>query len=249
VGTSQWEAIQLPSLGIPYGSICPDGKVKVRPMTTQEEKLLAGPKHILQEKLEDVVEKCIDLGSLKYTDLIMGDWMFLLLCVRNVTFGPDYDIEITCSECGKKYKKLIKIPKDLQVRILEKGVDEEPWEIKLPKCGKTLLVRALRLLDERNIDTYEKETPDPDENPGYTYRLAKHIVAIDGKPVGDKFSEAKSLVGNMLSFDSHTMLGCIKKHECGPSFRVEFDCKRCHNNSKEIMPITAEFFLPGLSNL
>ena len=244
----QWETVQLPSLGIPYGSACPEGKVKVRSMTTQEEKLLSGPRNVLQYRLEEVVEKCVDLGSLKYTDLVMGDWMFLLLEVRNVTFGPEYDVDLVCETCAGRYKKVLKVPQDLKIRVLEVGVDSEPWECKLPKSGKTLLLRSLRLGDDRAINTYEKETKDPSVNPGYTYRLAKHIVAIDSKTV-DNFSDAKSLVENMKSADSMTILRCIQSHECGPSFTIDLSCPKCGTSSKVRMPITADFFLPGLSDL
>jgi len=91
---------QLPSRGLFYnnGELRDDvevGEVHVHPMSAFDEILMKSPDHLFSgEAVEKVFTRCIP-QILKPTDLLAKDVDFLLVCLRQVTFGNELEIKYT----------------------------------------------------------------------------------------------------------------------------------------------------------
>ena len=238
--------VQLPSRGLFYDGRVPDGNITLRPMTTQEEKMLLSPKKDRLAILDNVLTRCIVTKDIPLADMLIGDKFFLLLTLRSITYGMEYKFQTRCPSCNWDSQVILSIPKDLEIRVLEEA-DKEPFEVKLPSSGKTLGLRLLRVRDEVEVQRRVRQTsmkgPVVEGDPAYEYRLALHIVTIDGEEVN--VLQALTLCENMLGGDSLVMRNAIDEQSPGVRLLLHNACDRCGETYDRTMPFTASFFRPG----
>lgn len=162
--------LPLPSKGFLYESITKDkdllnGYIWIKPMTTVEEKILA-TKQFMKDgtSFERVLDSCI-MSDIKAEDLLAFDSVYLLFWLRSITHGDEYNFDITCEECGKKFKYVVKIS-DLIFNELEDKFTE-PIVIKLPNCdyevhcelARNYTAKKIKVLqDKRNKLNKKKNT-------------------------------------------------------------------------------------------
>ena len=218
---------ELPSRGFRYGGQIPGGKVKLRLMTTKEERLLTSKKRDVSI-LEKLMQACLVDCPVPIEKLYGPDRMYLLLVIRNINFRPEYALQFKCQNCGFTFEYKLQVPDDLQMRVLTKD-DHETFEVSLPFCKKKVTLKLLTGEDEAEIRKYAdqayRNTTDPGD-PAYFYRLARHIIAIDGKDT--PILEALELVEGTERV-GHLALHC---HQAGATafrmvwtFRIEL--QRC----------------------
>jgi len=237
------ERIQLPSRGFRYEGRLPDGYVMVAPMTTREEALLVSMQGDRLELLNQVLDACLLTRDVPLVEFLSGDRLFLLLSVRQITYGGSYHVEFPCPTCRGSISLVLDIPKDLTVRMLTEE-DREPFETKLPVLGHTVGLRLLRVSDEMAIlrQASRVATARAGPNRTYLYTIARHIVTINGQEVDS--TKALSLVEGLVGKDSLAIRQTIEAHDCGPDFSIETACGRCSALVREVMPLTVEFFRP-----
>lgn len=240
------EELQLPSRGILYDGKVPEGRVVVRPITTDEEKLLVQVGKDKGRMLDEVIRRCIVSLPIPYEGLILSDKFYLFMFIRGVTWGFGYTFTLKCPSCGKEFSHSLKVPDDLRLRVLNED-DAEPIMVCLPMCKKEVGLRHLRVRDEWEIDRYvEQETrkghADGMGDPGYIYRLAMRIVTIDGKT--PNMMQAMKFCSKMHGRDSGTMNMAIEEHGCGMDLMLSVTCPGCGNRSDQQVPFTPEFFRP-----
>jgi len=237
------ERIQLPSRGFRYEGRLPDGYVMVAPMTTREEALLVSMGGDRLDLLNRVLDACLLTRAVPLTEFLSGDRLFLLLSVRQITYGSSYHVQFPCPTCRGSISLSLDIPKDLSVRVLTEE-DDEPFEVKLPVSGHTLGLRLLRVSDEAAILRYasRKAPALGGPNLGYLYTMARYIVTIDGQEVDS--IKALRLVEGLVGKDSLAIRQTIETHDCGPDFTIETACNQCMAQVREVLPLTVEFFRP-----
>ena len=124
--------------------------------------------------------------------------------------------------------------------------DTEPFEVNLPASGKKVALKLLRVADEREILRYAKRSSFgvEDGDPGYIYRIARHIVSIDGEelPIDQVLNFCEELIGK----DSTAIQIELEKHDCGLDLTMHHSCNMCGSEFDEVLPLTAEFFRPGI---
>ncbi len=98
----KWEECWLPSKGLYYG--WPDGMVKVKPMGTQADKILATERLAQSGQSMDYLFREHVKFPLGFDplDLLLGDRIFLLYFLRGITHGNMYEFAVTCPNkvCG-----------------------------------------------------------------------------------------------------------------------------------------------------
>lgn len=98
----KWEECWLPSKGLYYN--WPDGMVKVKPMGTQADKILATERLAQSGQSMDYLfrEHVKFPDGFDPLDLLLGDRIFLLYFLRGITHGNLYEFAVTCPNkaCG-----------------------------------------------------------------------------------------------------------------------------------------------------
>lgn len=240
---SELTTVTLPSKGILYGEKLPDGIVHVRPLTTREEKLLLSSRVRSGQLMYDIVSGCIraeDSNKLPFDQYLVGDVVYLFLMIRTATYGADYTFFPSCKYCGHGMKVDIRVPHDLGIYILEPGFTE-PFEVELPVCKRKVGLRLFRISDEKDVQNYEKVRENRNEdNPGYVYRIAKHIATVDGSEI--PVDEAMRFVEPLHAMDTEAIREGIIDHDCGVDLQMDRQCEGCGRVNEIFFEFTADFF-------
>ena len=246
---SDWpfqKEVVLPSQGKWYDDKLPDGKVTIRPITVTEEKLLMA-RGSRGKIIDRLCEKCILSDCIPMSEMLVTDKFFLLLNLRALTYGPDYGFTLECPSCGTKFKHSVVLPDGLTVMVATDD-DVEPFDVKLPVCGKTVSLRFLRGEDEEKIESFARNQPNvkpEDGDPTYAYRLSCYLVAIDGKQVDSL--EALHFCERMIGGDSAVYRRAIADHETGVDLTINAACPSCREEVSTSIPMTSDFFQASVS--
>jgi hypothetical protein len=242
------ESVPLPSRGVIYKSASLFGKetLDIKPMTAKEEDILTSRAYIKNGSvISKLIQSCLSEDSIDPDDLISGDRNALLIALRITGYGADYELEISCPECGKTNKAsfdLTTLPiKRLVVDPVEIGVNE--FEVVLPVTKKTVIVKFLTGKDEREmmIITERKKKNGLNTESAITDRLNRSILSIDN--ITDK-NKISMFVKNMPVRDSLALRRFLDKHEPGVDMKSHMTCTHCHEESEVDLPIGASFFWP-----
>lgn len=236
--------VELPSKGKFYGDICPDGIVELYPMTGREESLVAGmdPADI-SETFDILLKRCLKT-PIDPDVMLSTDKFFLVLTLRANSYGSHYEFRVRCPQCGLYQHRHCEVPTDFEI-LWFKGDHAEPFSVTLPRSKDVVTFRLLRGKDEKDILKWrlkelEKETP-REGDPSYTYRMAKHIVDINGK-APQHIGEAMRYFECLIAQDASTFSNAIDAQISGVNTELGVECKRCKTRFKTDMPFTSGFF-------
>jgi len=104
-----YEEITLPSLGRFYdGTDGPaNGKLNIRAMTGEEEQILATPRFVKRgQAINMIFSKCME-ENFKPENLLSVDRTFLLIYLRGISYGTEYEVEIKDPESDRKFSTVI----------------------------------------------------------------------------------------------------------------------------------------------
>ena len=229
--------IELPSRGIPYKN---DGKLSIRVLTAQEEKIFATANES-ESALEEVLKRVIKSDWVDVNELTEGDVSAILVWLRINSYLDDYAVNLLCPHCKTEFKTFIKLSSLEEVKLKD-GV-EEPYEAEI--AGHKVGFRFIRRKDEKELEQIKKQllSKKGDASDIYFYRIAKAIKEIDGQEV--KFSQAVDFVASLLGKDMMKVRKAMNDMSHGVNTEKEIKCKNCGATAKYNIPITAEFFLPS----
>jgi hypothetical protein len=110
-----YEEILLPSLGRFYdGSQAPSsGVLHVRPMTGNEQEILATPRLVKTGQAVNMIFKACVREPIKPEQLLTVDRTVLLIFLRGISYGSDYEVEIRCPVCSTKFNTVIDLDKPI----------------------------------------------------------------------------------------------------------------------------------------
>lgn len=242
-GTNVGAKIELPSNGYLYADDDPlrSGVVEISPIKAKDEKILSSTTN-KDMVIDNLLRRCILTEGIKYNEMLVTDKLYILLSLRSISYGNQYSQICTCSNCSENFPHDIDFFKSFKVMRLEEK-DVEPYEIKLPKCGNTVQFRMLRVKDELDIKRYTKQSIKSNEgDPSYCYRLAKHIVSIDGKETDS--IKAIQFIENLIGIDSSAFKDAIESKESGVNIQLNISCPFCGSQSDQMLKFTQEFFRP-----
>jgi hypothetical protein len=247
------ELAPLPSQGKVYPVTSPlydQSTVEITAMTAYHEDILANQAlhkkgTVITELLRaSLADKRIDPRS-----LLIGDRNALLITIRAKGYGTEYLIRQTCPECNETHDfefNLGGMPvKTLDLEPVTPGSNE--FLFVLPSLKKNVHFKYLTGADEEEIAaTMQKQKKLGLSTDGSVTRaLLYTLVSVDG--VTDR-GKIANFVKHCPAKDSAALRKYMKANEPGISMKQDVTCPACgHVESEVEVPLTAEFFWPGIS--
>jgi RNA polymerase-binding transcription factor DksA len=183
--------------------------------------------------------------DIKSTDLLSGDRNAVMVGLRTIGYGADYEVSVSCPECDHQNEttfNLTNVPiKSLELQPMNSG--ENYLRFVLPVSKKTVGFKFLTGKDEEDMSktqSRKKKKGFKEENL-ITQRLIYSIVSID-----DETDRAKlgNMIRNMLARDSLALRRHIDKNEPGIDLSDYMICDVCGEESKVNIPLGMSFFWP-----
>ena len=243
----QTEKVPLPSRALPYKKeLQVPSKVLVRPFLTEDQKGLFGTGGSFG--LDLLIDNCLNGPDYKFhaKDLIAADKAMILVRLRAITLGKDFEIEYICPHCGSTVKYVWDLDK-IQVNYL--STDEYPIRLELPKSAYTVewvfltdadLEEVEEILTKKAemFEVFDKRL----ERRGF--RTARHITSVDGNPVD--LQDAWEFWSKLPAEDSAYLDFVNRELDIGPEVRATIKCSSpsCGREFPVIMRTGLDFFRP-----
>jgi len=200
--------------------------VDVKPLTFLDEQKILNAKDTKTDIVSKLLEKSID--GINVDDLLSMDKMFLLMKVREVSYGDSYDFNITCPVCVAEIKTSLSLSQHLNMTQVPDDL-EDPRKIKLPKLKVEAEVRFPRSREEIFLSDSEE-----------VYKnMYRFVVSIDGN--SDPVFISKALK-RMHIQDIKKIISEINKGEYGVNPRFVFECPECTHSETMAVPMDVSFF-------
>jgi hypothetical protein len=228
------EELRLPSNGIGSQQLV---SLKIRPMTWNEERFLTNKTLIKQGKVQEAIFKSVVVGGttaagvevtkIDLDELLAEDEYALLLFIRAISYGRDYETKLTCPNCSEEQEIKLDIEKDLPVKYANS--DMKPFiTVKLPIQKKTVVMRMPR----------HKDTSD-----NIHEMIPKLIISVEG--IDDIL--VPTWIQTIVALDASTLRKEYQKSDFGVEKKIKFSCgnAECDSFKTEIeaeLPITSDFF-------
>ncbi len=217
------QAVDLPSKSKFYILKDPSEGVKVRPMTFSDEKAIVQSNG--KDSINILLSRCVE--NLDINQLLQFDKLYLLMKIREVSFGGDYTVDVLCNNCSMKNSvtfdiqsfKNNQIPDDL----------EDPRPVMLTGIGKEAKVRFPRVQDEVYIVDANKIMDN----------LWRFVMEIDGKTNKAVISK---VIQKLPSKDVHILMNEVFGTNYGIQTKGQFKCDGCGYIQMTELPIGTDFF-------
>jgi len=245
------EAVPLPSQGLIYPeetAVHNCETVEIRAMTAREEDILTSRALIKKGTvISELLRSCLIDKSIDVDSMISGDRNALMTAIRITGYGAEYEVEVTCPDCGESSKQsfnLAELPiKRLEIDPVDPGTNR--FRFVLPVSKKNVVFRFLTGQDEQNIavtmDRKKKSKIHGDVDSLVTNRLLYSVMSIDN--VEDR-SKIGMFVRNMPARDSRALRKFMDDSEPGIEMKAWMDCPSCMESSEVTLPIGVSFFWP-----
>lgn len=234
---------QLPSNGLFGGP----KEIVLRAMTTKEEKILMTSKDF--SVFERLVKSCcvepkdLDIGLLHQNDI-----MYLVYALRELTFGPTYNQEINCPECGAKQTIEVDIS-EMDVDVLDTDNLDQKLVVKLPISKDTLQLKLLSSGDLKRLEKQVKtkavkgKLKDP-ESYEFLIKLMETIVSRNGEDF-ESIEEKQNYADNLHMQDLVAIQNVLTSIEFGINPAIVRTCNSCNEDVEVNGLICPEFFRPS----
>ena len=220
------EVVELPSQSKFYSLEKP---IVVRPMTFDDEKVIISSGKGHTNSLLLLLSRCVK--NIDSRELLTMDKMYLFMKIRELSYGSDYEVHITCPSCGEL--ALVKLDiRDFPVGKIPEDF-EDPREFELPIIKQKVRVRFPRAKD----DAYFKDIDSATEN---LWRFVEQI--------GD--STDKTVIAKVIALlqqknaieDVHKLIFEITRPDFGIETKFKYSCDECKESTVMEVPLGEDFF-------
>jgi hypothetical protein len=233
------DVVSLPSGGIFYKN--KKKAVKIGYLTASDENIILNTSQNNRESVAlSLLRNKLYETDLKPDELLTGDVEAILIFLRNTAFGPDYEVNLTDPQTGRKFNYTLVLD-ELNIRKTEYKPNEEGlFVVKLPKSGNEVKLKPMSLADSLEIEKLVDTYPSNRVAPKVTWKLNKQIVSVDGE--SDKGVIAK-YIETMPIMDSKFVRNFLNENEPRLELQKEVTAP---SGEKVIVDITfgVEFFRP-----
>lgn len=201
--------------------------IKIRPMTFEDEKAMILSKKNKTDAINTLLARCIE--GINVHDLLIVDKLYLILKLREISYGDTYSATVSCSKCQTDNRLNFTLS-DLPVTELDDSINELT-EVELPVTKVKVVVRIPTVADEKYLIS----------DTGLFDNIWRFVVSIQG-------SEDPVLISKFLSDsrvplrDMHALINLISLKDYGVQTTVRFDCDKCSQPNIIGLPIGPDFF-------
>ena len=234
--------IQIPSKGYLYQD-CEDediknGIVRLQPMSLADEEILANQTYIKNGTVfTHLLNSCM-LNNFDARDFIAYDAYYLIYALRQITYGEDYNFEVVCGDCGKKFDYTLQMN---NVSFEELDKKESPIKtIKLPVSKYTVVMKNSTLGEEETVLKLGKKMEDYGESAlTYTVRTVE-ILDDKGAPINPQ--EFPEFYSALPGKDRATITKAFENIDNLKIPTVMATCPKCEKEIEMSIPFTKDFF-------
>lgn len=244
----RYEEVTLPSMGKFYdnGGAPTDGVINVRCMTGEEEQILATPRFVKKGQAINMIFRNCVRESISPDQLLTIDRTWLLIYLRGISYGTDYEVEVRCSECGTRQQATIDLD-SLAVSRCPTEFGPQSLAETLPKSGYKFTYRLANGKDENTIQKHRdqrmrKENED-DADDTWLYRASLLISDFEG--LTDQ-SSIMTLISRLHIQDVSYIRTVLAEPPFGVDTKVSLLCKNCWEEFQVELPMDANFFFPRI---
>ena len=238
------ETYEMPSRG-KFPGVPP--KVTLRAMSLLDEKKRLSAQGLAG--LVDVIKGCIvEPQGFDPMNTPRFDLDFLMIKLRIVSHGPNYNVQVTCPHCGKVNKETLNLD-EMPINYVDDDFEYVKEIGPLPMSGDVLKIKMLTFADIENIDAEAKRVlakfPEYEGDPSAVLNYIYKIVEINGNS-NIPYPQLKAYVENMSANDS---IYLDQKYDemmdkYGLVTKIFFTCDHCQQQFVRELPINDEFFRP-----
>lgn len=206
-------------------------EARIREITGADEEALArefrSPNFTIAKMVDTILKRTVvSVGNEEASPgllgrLLVGDRSALLLAVRILTFGSDWEVEeFPCRLCGQTFGVVIELDKDIKTRTLE---NRQSHEITVElRNGREAVVSLLT--GENQLEMFgDGNRTVPEEQ---TIAIDRCIRRIDGQPV------LPPLARQMGMADRHKIIDAMIAGQPGPLMEeVSVQCSNCQGEA------------------
>lgn len=242
------EVFTLPSNGRLYAGLNIPSEIRLRAMSTLDEKIRLASNNPFKTT-PALIKNCIIGADFDTEDLKLFDLYFLMFKLREITYGSDYNINMTCRHCGSTNKISVDLS-SLDVTSLDE-TDVEPFTIKLPKSGDQIACKYLSCKDlnrlQNEVDRIRLKDPSVDEaDIQFIPSLCSRVVSINGEewPAPKLTKYMQELHAMDYNYFNKKYLSITNK----PGINLNYveTCEKCAKPMIFEVPILGEFFSPSV---
>lgn len=242
------ETFTLPSNGRLYAGMNIPAEVKLRAMSTLDEKIRLASNNPFKTT-PALVKNCIVGADFDTEDLKLFDLYFLMFKLREITYGSDYKVTVNCEHCNASNKVTVNLS-ELEVTSLDEN-DTEPFTITLPKSGDQLACKYLSCKDlnrlQNEVERIKLKDPTADESDvNFIPALCSRIVTINGEewPAPKLTNYMQNMHAVDYNYFNKKYLSITNK----PGINLNWvdTCEKCGMPLIFEVPILSEFFSPSI---
>jgi len=246
-GNMVYEQIQLPSKGRFYnGEDGPaDGMIYLRPMTGEEEEILATPRFVKKgQAINMIFNRCMreDYDSANF---LTQDRTYMLIYLRGISYTPEYDVEIRDPDSDQTFATTINL-NDLYVDYCQPDFGPEDLTDVLPVTEYRFRYRLAVGKDEQQIQEYRDRRAKNFDLSGTAddtllYRTAHLIEEIEG--LTDKF-EIQTLLKKLPIQDVAYLRTVVNEPPFGVDTKINITNPYTLRDFEIELPLESNFFFP-----
>lgn len=246
-GNMIYEKIELPSKGKFYnGDDGPtDGVVHIRPMTGEEEEILATPRFVKKgQAINMIFNRCMQ-ENFDSANFLTQDRTYLLIYLRGISYTPEYDVEVKDPESDQTFATTINL-NELYVNYCDNNFSSNNLEDVLPVTGYRFRYRLATGKDEQAVQEYRERRAKNFDLSGQAddtllYRTAYLLEEIEG--LSNKL-EIQTLLKKLPIQDVAYLRTIVNDPPFGVETKISVNNPYTLNDFEIELPLEANFFFP-----
>jgi len=246
-GNMIYEKVQLPSKGKFYdGENGPtDGIIHLRPMTGEEEEILATPRFVKKgQAINMIFNRCMQ-ENYDSSTFLTQDRTYMLIYLRGISYTPEYDVEVKDPDSDQTFATTINLS-ELYVNYCPEDFSKDNLEDVLPVTGYRFRYRLASGKDEQSVQEYRERRAKNFDLSGQAddtllYRTAFLIEEIEG--LNSKI-EIQTLLKKLPIQDVAYLRTIVNEPPFGVETKVTINNPYTLNDFEIELPLESNFFFP-----
>lgn len=165
----------------------------------------------------------LTVKDVNYNELPYFDHLYILLKLREFTFGNEYPVQFNCAYCNEENHLTVKV-NELHVNRANPPLESLEVSVKLPIAQKTVYARIPRITESSEA-TMDK--------------IANFILRVEDE---DDSHVIRAFLNKLPLKDISTLFKAIINDKFGVDPEIGFQCIKCKELNTYILPLSIDFF-------